>query len=396
MAQFKDLKILKNIKIEEYTLIGVSVIMLFMVFFLDFFNTTSLSLLKNGWVNIKEAMMWWGGGMFMLIFFYIIFKFYVFCVNITSDFFLNKTSRHFSFSIILNREVKFRFKQIWFLIKPLVIILIPASLSLLILGILYNETKNRLINLQLLDIDKFLTGNYPFLWLHSFLNPFKNFLDFLTPVIIPSFLALSVIMGILIFVFYFDRNEKLFKGYIIASFIVLLLAQPLWYLFPANSPVNAFLYNSDRTGLNLVLSQEIKNYHPNLRVGSFQEEMWENQKNALPISTMPSMHWAWALIIVYYLFKKRGRTVFFSLPWLFLTLLGSVYLGCHYLIDGVVALFLVVLSILLANFLVKIEKRYYNEDIQEIEFKEKVKKEILKPFEQIIRLFSDIRFQIKT
>ncbi len=387
MAYFKDLKFLKTIKIEEYTLIGISIALLGLLFFFNFFNTDLASLLKNGWISIKGVMNWFSSSILLFISFYIVFKFYVSLAKVASEFFLDKSSHYFSLSNFLNKEIKFKFKQIWFLIKPFIIVLIPAAFSLLIIGIFYNETKNKLVNLQLLNIDKFLTGNYPFLWLHSFLNPFKDFFDFLTPIIIPSFFALSAIMGILAVVFYLDKNKKLFKGYVIASFIVLLLALPLWYFFPANSPANAFLYNSEKLASDSILSQEIKSYHPNLRVESFQKEMWENQKSALPMTTMPSMHWAWALIIVYYLFKKERRTIFFSLPWLFLALFGTIYLGCHYLIDGLASLFLVALSILLANFLIRMEQKYYNENLQEIRFKEKIKKNLLEPFKEIKYLF---------
>ncbi len=368
----KITEIAKKIKIEEYVLIGCSLFFLILSIILSPSNNF-MSLFKSGLVVIKSSIEWYQGiFLFLLIafFFYITFRIYVFLAKKASSF-PDKNQERFSFDFSAIRNLRFA-------LRALIPILISFSSSLLVVGAIKTKIGGNLVNVRLLEIDRILTGNYPFIWLHTSSNPLESLFNSISPAIIFIFTSLNIVIGISIVLFYLDKRRQLFKGLILSMFFVMFLSIPLWYLFPANSPSNAFLQNPKNSA-----SWQTETDYLNPQVRSFQKEMWERQKESLPITTMPSMHWAWTMIIAYFFFKKNRKTLFISIPWMLITLFGTVYLGCHYLIDGIVSIPLTILSIAIACFFVRIEKSYYKEDSREEKFKERVKEDFLKPFKEI-------------
>jgi len=364
------IEIAKKIKIEEYVLIGCSLFFLILSIFFSP-NNSFISLLKNGTVVVKSSIEWYQGIFLFFLFsffFYITFRIYIFLVKKVSSY---KNQKHFSFNFSAIKDIRF-------IIRMIIPILISFSSSLLMVGVVKTKIGSNLINEKLLNIDRILTGNYPFIWLHTPSNPLESFFDSISPVIIFIFTSLNIVIGISIVLFYLDKKRQLFKGLVISIFLAMFLSIPLWYLFPANSPSNAFLQNPENAA-----SWQTEADYLNPEVKLFQKEMWERQKEALPITTMPSMHWAWTIIIVYFFFRKNRKTLFISIPWMLITFLGTVYLGCHYLIDGIVSVPLATLSIAIACFFVRIEEGYYKEDFREKKFKEKVKEDFSKPFQEI-------------
>jgi len=169
-----------------------------------------------------------------------------------------------------------------------------------------------------------------------------------------------------------------------------MIALPLWYFFPANSPQNTYLNNVYNKQIDSSIKELTDNYQPNKYLLSFHKEIGVEQGEIAPVTTMPSMHVAWTIVIIYYLFKFKRKTIYFTLPWAFFSILGTVYLAQHYFIDILVALLVALLAICLANCLVKIEKRYYQEgklDNQEKFFKEEVKKDLSRIYQIIKELF---------
>lgn len=365
MARLK----IKNIKIENAALAAVSLIFLIFAIKLGLSLNDPTSFLEKGVTNLKTSGRWWSGSLYMLlpIIAYGFLWLYAF---------LLKTIKTKKMILPIRRSnLSKTIRGAWFVCAPFAYISVPFSLALLAAGTLQEATKNKIWNNQLINASESLTIT-PFFWLH---NNFQNVLGFLTPAIIESFLALNVIMTGLLILLYLSRNKKPYKGFVISTFLVLLFSMPIWYFFPVHSPTNAFLYET--TGnFNASLTRQIENYRPNEAVKKFQDKMWDSQKNAKPITTLPSMHWAWSAIVFYYLFRKHRATAILSSLWLFLALLGTVYLGNHYLIDGLIAAPLAVAAILLAEFMVRLETRYREENAAEAVFTQEIQAWLLKPF----------------
>ena len=341
-----SMKVLKYLQIEEIVLLGISLFLIILLYLLGFFSSNIELIFQKGWTNITPALQLWMGGAIFFVFFALL----AYPLIAVKDF-------RKSFLDYLRKERIKNFTRSLSLFKTFTIIITITTLGILATGVLQQETKNRLLNLQLLGADKFIVKDYPLLWLHSPANALNGLFHFLTPAIIYSFLSMAGVMGLLAFIFYFGKNKNIFKGYVMSIAIAFALAMPFWFFFPANSPAN-YLLHSPKQNFSADLSQAISQYRPNAKVKEFQEKMWLAQKNAQPITTMPSMHWAWSIIIVYYLFKKARKTIVFSSTWLVFDLFGTIYLGNHYLIDGLAAVPLAIISIFLASLFIKLEKNY--------------------------------------
>ena len=343
----KNLTFLKSLKTEEIILACVSLFFLILLLFFYFFADSSRITIQTGLANVAASINWWLGGV-IVFFAFSILRIYFSLIK-------KNSWRSLLYCFRVEKLKNYRNRGL-LLLRFFIVVIATTVLGMLVSGLIQQETKDRLMNLQILNADKFLTGTYPLFWLHSPSNYLSGFFNFLTPVIIYSFLSMAMVMGFLALVFYFNKDKKLFGGYMASIFIAFGLAMPFWYFFPVNAPAN-YLLHGNTDNFNTSLSQAIKNYQPNAKVAVFQEKTWETQRNAMPITTMPSMHWIWSMIIIYYIFKKWPKAIYPSLVWLSFNLFGTIYLGNHYLIDGLVAIPVAVLSLFAANLLMKLNVR---------------------------------------
>ena len=366
------LNIFQKLKLEEGFLILTSLILFFWLIFLNLFFPGNLKfLLKDSFFAINLAIKWWYQGFIDIFFLYLFFKigFFLHKKILPSQKEESKEKIYFSKK---DWQGLFSFLKISFLI------LLSFSLASLLNGKLTKITQERLISEGVLKWDEKIFGNSPVFWLNSSDNPYRPLLKIISPLAVNSFFSLSLLMSIFFFLFYLEKNNYFFKGFVISSFLILLFAFPLWYFFPAHSPLNAF-----------IAPEKIKkeNYKPLEKIKTLQEKLWQEQKENLPVSTFPSMHWGWGTILIYYLLRKKKFSLFFTLPWFFFLALGSLILGCHYFVDGVVGILLAILSIILSEKLISFERRVKKEREEKEEiFKEKLKNFLSEPFFVLLRL----------
>ncbi len=232
--------------------------------------------------------------------------------------------------------VKFDFFDFF---KTVFLVLLVFSFFMFALAGVSMAVKERLLNQEFFDFENKVFAGLPFIFLHNPNNFYYPILKFLTPAIIWCFQSLSLMMGITLFLFYLIFNKEDYYKYIFSMFIGSLIALPFWYLFPINSPNNFYLSQNPK----------ISNYHPIKEVVDLQEQIHQDQKNNPPISTFPSMHTVWAICMVYYLGRNYKKTLFFSIPWLILLIIGTTYLAQHYFLDVLLAIPIAILSIISAN-----------------------------------------------
>lgn len=267
----------------------------------------------------------------LLLYFFI--KFYVSVSRFLTKRIVDKVEVSFAvlFSVLARGTLSF--------FRITVTFLAPFTLSSFLLSIWTFETASRLLNDVFMNIDEELIGSYPFISLHAFSVPG---LEALIPkLVIVSFLGLGFVMGVTGFLLYvFSEKRWLYSGYVVSILMVLAFSMPLWFFFPAVSPQNAYIDNVYETRVPPDIAGDIETLKEDPALSSFFERVRALQEARPPISTMPSMHVAWALITIYFLLRLSPRTSFVSLPWFFFSSLGTVYLAQHYFIDVVVALFL--------------------------------------------------------
>lgn len=266
-------------------------------------------------------------------------------------------------------------RSIFSLFRITVTLLAPFTLSSFLLSIWTFETAPRLLNDAFMNIDEELIGSYPFISLHAFSFPVFEF--FIPQLIIVSFRALGFVMGLTGFLLYvFGEKKWFYSGYVVSILMVLALSMPLWFFFPAVSPQNAYIDNVYAAPIPPDIAGDIKTLKEDPALSSFFERVRSLQENRPPISTMPSMHVAWALITIYFLFRLSPRISFIFLPWFFLSSIGTVYLGQHYFIDVVVALFLTGAVIVFSTYIA----RYWERSFGETRFWQKFRGELQDDF----------------
>lgn len=354
----------KKIKIEEYFLSIVFLVYLF--FFWNHLKKLDFkALLSASFHSIRLTSQWWFFPFPLILFLNSFLWLHLLLI---------KKALPFKFEL----KIKLEIKSFLYLLKTLSLLVLLFSLFLLLNGQLQLITKNRLANPKIFALEKKVFKTLPFFWLNSI--TFQKFFEIFGPIFINSFLSLSLGMSLCFLFFYLLEDPYFFKGSLIAIFLSLALAFPIWYFFPVNSPLN-FL------GENL---KNIPNFQPAPEIKKWQEKFWKDQRENPPVSTFPSMHWAWATILVYFLFKKNKISLVFTLPWFFFLGLGSILVGAHYLLDGIFGIFLAFFSIFVSNFLIRFEKRYLIEDKKEIEFKKNLKEFIFFPYQKEIEILKQI------
>ncbi|PIV10389.1 MAG: hypothetical protein COS49_00745 [Candidatus Portnoybacteria bacterium CG03_land_8_20_14_0_80_41_10] len=377
MSRIKN--ILRSIRIEEYILFIFS-IMLFLSCLIFSPQLSWLDSFRNGFGNVILGIKYFLI-VFVFAFYYIFFKLYLYLIHWLSPF-INKEK---SLKILLLTwlkgfsqscsKIKNNFLGIFFFLRPVFPIVLFFTLVTFLIGLMAFQLKDNLVDDQLMKIDKSMFGSYPFFWLQ---NP-ANFLRYLAPLFLYSFSFLGLLIGISWLFLFLNRSRKFFSQYVIATTLVIMISLPFWFLFPANSPQNAYLNNVYSKEIDSSIKKSVEDYRTNEFLLRFYENVGVKPGDIAPVTTMPSLHVAWAIIIVYYLFKFRKKTVYFTLPWATFSSLGAVYLGQHYFIDVLVSLPVAFIAIGLTGYLFKIEKRYYRAnrlDKQEESFKEQIKKDL--------------------
>jgi len=264
------------------------------------------------------------------------------------------------------------------------------------LGLLAIQLKNNLIDGLLMDLDNKLFGFYPFLGSYYQIDILLK----LIPFFIISYLALGFMMGLIWVILYLSKNKELFYKYVIAMTLAVMIGLPIWMSYPANSPRHLNnIYNPQRiirdyNSVDIAVKEIVTNNKFDYRILNFQEDIGIGRDDVIPISTIPSMHVVWALLILYYLYKISKRTIFFTLPWNFFSTVGAVYLGQHYFMDVVIAFPVAIIAIYFANVLVKMEKKYYQNnrfDRYEEKMKIQVRDDLIKVPNMFKNFYSVLR-----
>jgi len=357
----------RQIRVEEYFLGMVS---LFLIVILFVLNPNWLTSFNQGIRNILLGLQWFALGLF-LFFLLFFFHLYLDLVNLISKLLIK---RKISLKKLCTESLNALKNNLLWPTLFIVRLFIPIAISLGLLGVFLGYGAEifqyKTADDLLLKIDYQLLGFYPAFSL------FRKIPQFLTPFFVFSFCLLGSLLGITLFIFYLQPNKFFLKKYILSIFLAVLLALPIWFIFPAHSPQNAYLnHRIHLSSLPASLNKFIQQYQPPQLVKRLQEKIGAKDGELPPITTCPSMHVAWGLIIVFYLAQWKKRTLWITLPWFGFCALSTVYLAQHYFIDIPGGLTTGFLAIYLGSKISKIENQYYQEspfDKKEKEFKQKI------------------------
>jgi len=169
-----------------------------------------------------------------------------------------------------------------------------------------------------------------------------------------SFPFVVISLALILFLY----NKILAKKFVFFSFIFILLSFPLWYALPGLNPMSFYVNNLLKVNTSNRISSELKDYKPNSVLSSYQKgfSYYSSSHNFLDVTTFPSVHAGFSVGVIIYAFLFYPPSVFITLPWFILEMLGALYLGQHYAID----LFLGSILAVLVYYLVKLLFHYKN------------------------------------
>ncbi len=384
MAKLK--KILQSVRIEEYVLFISSLIVSSVCLILSY------QLIGSGYFGHGFRTVFLGVKYFsvvlVFVYLYIFYKLFLYLTNWLSPFYKKNFPKDLSNPLIgVWPRIKNVLINVLVILRPFFLAVVFFSLLTLLLGFFSVYLQESLIDDQLMRVDKSLFSSYPFFWSYDWIPFFK----YLSPLIVYSYNLLGTMMGVSWIIFYLTKKREIFSKYIVAMVLSSIIGLILWFIFPALTPQDRYLDNIYGLEINPSIQALIKDYNPDKYVLDFQEEIRLEPDEVGGVSTMPSMHVTWSMIIIYYLFKLKRKTVFITLPWFFLSTWGTFYLAEHYFVDILAALPIIVVVIWLSNLLVKKEKKYYQIgkwDDREDEFKRGINRDIRK----ISKFFKNLLF----
>ena len=195
----------------------------------------------------------------------------------------------------------------------------------------------------LMKIDQPIFHTYLPFWFQLSSNPYKSLFDKMPGLLIFTYRSLSYFFGLALILLTLINPR--FCVQLIASFAVCaFISLPIWYVFPATSPVIAYLYPPSEISIPGDISSMLNDYQPNETLQNFFKNRTESNPDG-PYTTIPSMHIAWVTVLIFYAIVAWRPLAIIGIPYFFLNILSTVYTLQHYTADIVAGLVVAALAI---------------------------------------------------
>ncbi|CDZ78982.1 hypothetical protein BN59_03297 [Legionella massiliensis] len=208
-----------------------------------------------------------------------------------------------------------------------------------------------------MSLDRYIFGFDPQIWIQRFSD--SQTLDFL---LIQSYRRLPIFFAFVFFGLLFF-NKQNFRKLLIAIFLSPLIALPFWYALPAVTPNEMYRQNMFDLPSITATQQEYKEAMTSSDLKAYLklvERHIENPKQKHPlVSTNPSMHVCWGIIVTYFAILLWWPLAFIFVPWLIFNIFATLYTVQHYFVDLPPGLVCAIFVIFTTNYLLKLEKKYY-------------------------------------
>jgi hypothetical protein len=206
----------------------------------------------------------------------------------------------------------------------------------------------------LMQADKVSFGIYVPFWLQETTNPWKPLFDIASPVLIGVYSSLWFFLGFML-VLLLIKDDRLFVDMFLSCLLCLLLAAPLWYVFPALSPSMGYWHPIIPLNSSFDVQPVLALYAPNETLLSYLKEQAAIAEGFpdwfLAITTIPSLHVAWGALFVYFAVRAWLPLAIIAVPYFLLNSLSAVYTLQHYAVDIPAGIFVAVVALFTIQFL---------------------------------------------
>jgi membrane-associated phospholipid phosphatase len=194
----------------------------------------------------------------------------------------------------------------------------------------------------LMKIDQSFFHTYLPFWFQLSTNPAKPMFDKMSELLIYTYHSLGYLFGFTLLLLIIINGHSCVR--LICSFAVCaFISMPFWYLFPATSPVIAYLHPPSEINIPSDISLVLSNYQPNEALQNFIDSRVRSNSTG-PYTTIPSMHIAWVTVLVFYTITAWRPLAIVGIPYFFLNILSTVYTLQHYTADIVAGLIIAALA----------------------------------------------------
>ncbi|GEM_PF-6163633 len=223
----------------------------------------------------------------------------------------------------------------------------------------------------LMAFDKAVFGFYP-----PFTSFPKNpewFFDVLALFLVLVYKMLSLFFSV-VFLAVLVKSKELFRKFILVFFLTCLFGFPIWYRYPAISPHLMYGYNVlgapiapsiQRAVRDDEVNPIIKVYIASIKMdidGVSEERVKFVGQKYYSLTTFPSMHAAWGVVIAYFAIMIWPPLGLIFVPWAVVNLFAAVITQWHYAVDMLLGGGIGLFTIILVNFLVAREAKWRKTD----------------------------------
>jgi membrane-associated phospholipid phosphatase len=194
----------------------------------------------------------------------------------------------------------------------------------------------------------FLHGQLPTIWLqqHLFHNGKLSWYDILAVVVYSLHFLLPLGAGFVLWL----ANRELFHNYATCFIVAAIVGFATYIIYPAIPPWYAAQFAQHCVG-NLACYKLAGNPHPYVpwvwNVWGHTMKLWVNSSQGNfgfgpltfgydQIGAMPSEHVMYPTLVFLFFRKQFGRIGYLMIPYIFLVMFSIVYMGQHYVVDGIV------------------------------------------------------------
>ena len=235
--------------------------------------------------------------------------------------------------------------------------LVFLSLAIKLLFATAEPHKTAMVSSWLMSIDKAVFGVYPIFALHALSS-----IPRLEWLLIFSYRYLFTILGALFLLLFISKKKRAFRRFVVSFFLCAILALPMWFFAPAVSP--QLMYNKNIFSLDMPKDVEVglSSLNQSSYFKAFlnaTDRYWlALGTTAIAVSSNPSMHVAWGIIILYFAFVLWRPLGIILVPWSTFNTIATVYTLQHYAVDVFFGVILGVLALVFTRQLFVWEERW--------------------------------------
>lgn len=285
------------------------------------------SSLPNSVVRLVEYVAA-GGGEFIIVLIFGLFAFFTLRYLFCSAFFRATAADH--------RQAARDLRSGALLVGALLFGLSVVGFAVYTINTTQSEERIIVASVSVMELDHAIFGVYPPLWLHRADNPFYHLLARNAGMIAGSYGQLGILLSAALLLFLFFRPD-LFLRMSLALVLTAALGVPFWISIPALTPHEAFIANKPAMEIPEPIREELRMFAPPAEIGDILEWIAAYRRSGSGgywgVTTIPSMHIAWATLLLCYGILLWRPLALFLVPYFIVNAFSTVYLAQHYAVD---------------------------------------------------------------